>query len=1219
MLIDTKCAKWANKGEHIIKTLTIPRWAALRRRPQAVLGLVLLSVVSMVCSVVWAQSAGAFGTGGPVTGIAGKCLENKDGTAANGNKIQLGTCDGSTKQVWQWHGDMSMRVQGFCLDVQTSGTAPGTTVQLWTCNGTGAQRWYTLANGTLKNQNSNLCLQTVGSASANGTGVEINTCNAGNSAQQWTISSSAIVEMPLFDGAPHNPLPSGPQTPAPTITLDYSQMPQWGAYMEQVAKPFMQDWYRALVDHYSYPDHGAVTAFTVLLDPAYSGAAAVSGGTTIRINPGYYGYSSQQAIFQDNMVHEMTHIVQHNPAQPAPNEAPSWVIEAWADDARYNFYGRPKPSLGADALYVGGYDMALTVLERAQQQSGGTFMKALSNADWNGTYSYNIFKQVSGSTPAEHWHALTNDTVSEATVSLTNALSGKCVDLPSAASADGTRMSLLPCTTGQQDAKTWAFKAPQGSSEGIIRGVYGAPGKCMSVQANATANGSAVEYRGCNSASNPGQKWKFVGGTLRNPNSGKCLQPVGGLQANGTQLEIQPCDGSSIQQWTLPPIVKQAVAPVISKVLYPATFSDGQQGIGTTDALGNGYNRILTAPANNTYSKPRLSPDGSKVAFLQNQNGQQTATLRVANADGTSNTQLTTNGYFISTSAPLPLWSSDNSKVLVAVTPTGQTAVDEQWKWLWVNVDGSGQQLLTSATIGGSPFAVTSTKVFFVNDSIVEQQLCSVNSSDGSGEACFGQATDPKSAALSTDGARIASVATGTVTSFQVTGVGSSTSSSISLSSLGSGLTNVEAVTWVPNTTKVAFRAVVSGRTAWYTVDGVNPGQISKLNIDGNPITWHASAAPTLLYGAYNGLTPFRITDTRAGSGKLNAGKTLAPQGTLDIQVSGLGGVPAEGVSAVVLNITAPPATASGYLTVYPAGTTRPDASTVNTTTNKVVNNQTTVGLGTDGKVSIYNFLGATDVVVDIVGYYSENGGSFAPTAPKRVFDSRSGSPLAANGTMDVQVTGVQGIPSNAAGVVADVTEVGATANSFLTLYPSGTTTPDTSSLNYSAGEILTKEVSVKLGANGALTVKNGPSGTTHFIIDVVGYYTNDMGGMSYMPINPSRIADTRAGSGKPYAGQPITQGAVKLFAISGSLMPANAAAVVNNLTVPVPATANTYLTAFPANVGTVPGATSVTYVNSVAFNQSTVQLSSGPSGGFKVYNHLGTTDVVIDSLGYYY
>src|SRR5580692_7735469 len=56
--------------------------------------------------------------------------------------------------------------------------------------------------------------------------------------------------------------------------------------------------------------------------------------------------------------------------------------------------------------------------------------------------------------------------------------------------------------------------------------------------------------------------------------------------------------------------------------------------------------------------------------------------------------------------------------------------------------------------------------------------------------------------------------------------------------------------------------------------------------------------------GTYVPLSPVRITDTLSGSEYPNAGRTLTAGGSLNVQVSGAGTVPTNGVSAVVLNVT---------------------------------------------------------------------------------------------------------------------------------------------------------------------------------------------------------------------------------------------------------------------------------------------------------------------------
>ncbi|MCA1684192.1 MAG: fibronectin type III domain-containing protein, partial [Actinobacteria bacterium] len=68
----------------------------------------------------------------------------------------------------------------------------------------------------------------------------------------------------------------------------------------------------------------------------------------------------------------------------------------------------------------------------------------------------------------------------------------------------------------------------------------------------------------------------------------------------------------------------------------------------------------------------------------------------------------------------------------------------------------------------------------------------------------------------------------------------------------------------------------------------------------------------------YHPLAPARLLDTRLGLGAV-PGK-VASGGTLDLGVAGQGGVPATGVSAVVLNVTVHDPLAGGYLTAWPTG-----------------------------------------------------------------------------------------------------------------------------------------------------------------------------------------------------------------------------------------------------------------------------------------------------------
>jgi plastocyanin len=93
---------------------------------------------------------------------------------------------------------------------------------------------------------------------------------------------------------------------------------------------------------------------------------------------------------------------------------------------------------------------------------------------------------------------------------------------------------------------------------------------------------------------------------------------------------------------------------------------------------------------------------------------------------------------------------------------------------------------------------------------------------------------------------------------------------------------------------------------------------------------------------------------------------------SLDLQVTGRGGVPATGVTAVALNVTAAFPTAESYLTAWPAGESRPTASNLNYRAGVIVPNLVVVKVPPSGLVSLYNNAGQTDVVADVVGWFGQ-------------------------------------------------------------------------------------------------------------------------------------------------------------------------------------------------------------------------------------------------------
>ena len=83
--------------------------------------------------------------------------------------------------------------------------------------------------------------------------------------------------------------------------------------------------------------------------------------------------------------------------------------------------------------------------------------------------------------------------------------------------------------------------------------------------------------------------------------------------------------------------------------------------------------------------------------------------------------------------------------------------------------------------------------------------------------------------------------------------------------------------------------------------------------------------------------------------------------------VTGVGGVPATGVTAVVLNVTAVGASAGTYVTAWPTGETQPLASNLNLPPGR--HSPNLVKVGAAGKVSFYNDAGTVDLIADVAGW----------------------------------------------------------------------------------------------------------------------------------------------------------------------------------------------------------------------------------------------------------
>ena len=378
-------------------------------------------------------------------------------------------------------------------------------------------------------------------------------------------------------------------------------------------------------------------------------------------------------------------------------------------------------------------------------------------------------------------------------------------------------------------------------------------------------------------------------------------------------------------------------------------------------------------------------------------------------------------------------------------------------------------------------------------------------------------------------------------------------------------------------------------------------------------------------------VTPERIVDTRSALGGTQG--PIGAEATIDFAVTNVGGVPA-GATSVVLNVTAVNPQTTGFLTVFPTGAARPDASNLNFFGGKTVANLVIARVGAGGKVSVYNFGGGVDVLFDVTGYFvaGTTAGRFFPLPPFRIHDSRrnpspSGAvaPLGPGGVLPL-VANNQIPAAHFSAVLVNVTVTNTTGGGYLTLYPTGSSLPTSSNVNFAAGQTVANAVIVKIGPapnNGAGINIFNAFGTTDVVVDLLGVFDDGVTPLGVTSPTafraleqPERIFSTRV------SGGPFGPAQVRTANVAGAGgAPAGARAVVLNATVAA-TTAPSYLSVWPAGLLRPNDGSSVNWAaGDTVPNFVGVALPfAGPTAGqLSLYNDAGSAEVLLDVSGYFY
>ncbi len=297
-----------------------------------------------------------------------------------------------------------------------------------------------------------------------------------------------------------------------------------------------------------------------------------------------------------------------------------------------------------------------------------------------------------------------------------------------------------------------------------------------------------------------------------------------------------------------------------------------------------------------------------------------------------------------------------------------------------------------------------------------------------------------------------------------------------------------------------------------------------------------ATASGTAGTTALEPITPCRLFDSREtpDAGRLDAR-------TWRIQVTGRCAV-ADDARAAAFVVTATGPVAPGFVTVWPAGGSRPLASNLNFHRGNTVANSAVVQLGPGGAVDVYVHA-AVDVVIDVTAAFvpaaSSTSGRFVPVEPQRLLDTRATGQRAGG---ELRIPLPAGVPTDAVALAVTVTVVDASRQGYLTVHPSGAPRPVASVVNADGlNRTRANAVFAAVSPDGFVVFRFMP---TDVVVDLWGWFTGpsapDSADGLFVPQAPQRMWDSRQSFDPLHPGGTIERS----MAAPGAAIVANVTAV---------------------------------------------------------------------------
>jgi hypothetical protein len=243
--------------------------------------------------------------------------------------------------------------------------------------------------------------------------------------------------------------------------------------------------------------------------------------------------------------------------------------------------------------------------------------------------------------------------------------------------------------------------------------------------------------------------------------------------------------------------------------------------------------------------------------------------------------------------------------------------------------------------------------------------------------------------------------------------------------------------------------------------------------------------------------------------------------------------------------------------------------------------------------------------------------------------EPRGARPMTANQRIELQVVGAsvaapdgtqRVVPADASAVALNITAVTPSAAGYATVWPCDVPRPDASNLNFVTGGVVANGVIAPVGASGRVCFFT--NATTHFLVDVAGWFSGGTASPAFVGATPLRVVDTRNAIGGPKVRiqpgatltVPMAGAAVRRSDGSPTTVPIDAAAVAVNVTAVQPSDPG-YFTVWPCGAPR-PEASNVNFARGGAVANGVVA-PLGAGGAICIYSDQGA-DVLVDVLGWF-